>query len=248
MNLAQLQREFRSALTQESTGATARFGNQGRAGLAVYRNNYRVALANCLSDNFATVRAWLGDEAFDRAVRIHIDQRPPHSWTLDAYTHEFPETLDLLYSQDPEVGELARLERDLGMAFVGADAEPLEISELPQMDWERAVLPLVPTLSLLSLRTNAAAIWSSIQSQATPPAASRLAEPLVLALWRKGFTVSFRALASLEAAAISMASEGRTFADICAAIAAEVGEEKGVQIAGNLLGQWVRDGMIARQP
>jgi hypothetical protein len=107
MNLAALQRDMRSWLTVEARDAAARFGERAEPGLAVYLNNYRGQLMTCLSESFATVRAWLGEAAFDAAAAMHIDRLPPHNWTLDAYSLEFPDTIDALYPEDPEVGELA---------------------------------------------------------------------------------------------------------------------------------------------
>src|SRR4029077_8430639 len=142
MNLAALQRYFRSWLTVEASDAAARFGEHAAPGLAVYLNNYRGQLMACLVQSFGAVRAWRGNPAFDGAAATHIDRRPPHSWTLDAYAIEFPDTLDALYPQDPEVVDLARLERDLGLAFVARDASQLTLPDIALIDWSSAILEL----------------------------------------------------------------------------------------------------------
>jgi Putative DNA-binding domain len=244
MTLATLQRDFRSWLTVESGDAAARFGARAQSGLAVYLNNYRSQLMACLTEGFPTVRAWLGDAAFDGAAAMHIDRQPPHSWTLDAYAMEFPDTLDAIYPVDPEVGDLARLERDLGLAFVGRDAETLPLAGITNIDWDRAILVTVPTFSLLPVTTNAGAIWSAIKSDQTPPAALILDQPAVIAIWRKVYSPTFRTLDSVEARALSMVRDRRTFGEICAAIVDAVGEADGPQAAGNLMGRWISEGMI----
>jgi Putative DNA-binding domain len=244
MTLTGLQQDFRSWLTLEATDAAARLGDRASPGLAVYLNNYRGQLMACLAESFVTVRAWLGDAAFDGAAATHVDRRPPHSWTLDAYALEFPDTIEVLYPDDPEVGDLARLERSLGLAFVGRDAESLDLATLAQVDWSTTLLRLVPTFSLLPVTTNAAAIWSAIKAEQTPPAAATLEVPAVIAIWRKEDAPTFRTLDSAEAGAIFMVSESRTFGDVCASIANEVGEEEGPRVAGSLLGRWISDGMI----
>ena len=245
MNLAALQRDFRSWLTVEASDAAARFGDRAEPGLAVYLNNYRGQLMVCLSESFATVRAWLGEDAFDTAAATHIDRRPPYSWTLDAYALEFPETIDALYPDDPEVGELARLERDLGLAFVGRDAAPLDLAALAHIDWNGAVLDLVATFSTLPATTNAGAIWSAINAGQTPPAAAVLDAPAVIAIWRREYSPTFRTLDPMESQAMPMVSEGRTFGEICRGIIDQVGEAEGTQVAGNLLGRWISEGMVA---
>jgi hypothetical protein len=244
MSLATLQRDFRSWLAVEAADAAAQFGEPAQSGLAVYLNNYRGQLMACLRESFPTVRAWLGDAAFDGAAATHIDRQPPHGWTLDAYAIEFPDTLDVLYIDDPEVADLARLERDLGMAFVGRDADALSLAAIAVTDWENAILAVVPTFSLLSVTTNAAAIWSAIKGEQTPPAAVILDEPAVIAIWRKEYSPTFRTLEPVEARAIFMASDGRTFGAICAVFIHEFGEVDGPQVAGRLMGRWITEGMI----
>ena len=244
MNLVELQRDFRSWLTVEASDAAARFGDRAEPGLAVYLNNYRGQLMGCLSESFTAVRAWLGDDAFDAATATHIDRLPPHNWTLDAYTLEFPDTIDALYPADPEVGELARLERDLGLAFVGPDAQSLDVAALAHIDWDNAILELVATFSLLPVKSNAGAIWSAINAGETPPAAAVLDAPAVIAIWRKQYSPTFRTLEPMEAQALSLVADGRTFGEICVAVIHEVGEIEGPQVAGNLLGRWIGEGMV----
>jgi hypothetical protein len=244
MNLAALQRDFRSWLTVEASDAAARFGDHAEPGLAVYLNNYRSQLMACLGESFATVRAWLGEAAFDGAAASHIDRLPPHSWTLDAYALEFPDTIDALYPEDPEVGELAQLERDLGLAFVGQDAESPDLAALTQIDWNGAILEFVATFTLLRVRTNAGAIWSAINAGETPPAAAVLDAPAVIAIWRKDYSPTFRTLDSVEARAMFMVADGRTFGEICNDVAHEVGEIDGPKVAGILLGRWISEGLL----
>jgi hypothetical protein len=244
MSLAMLQRDFRSWLVVEAADAAARFGERAQAGLAVYLNNYRGQLMACLTESFPTVRAWLGDAAFEGAAATHIDRQPPSGWTLDAYAIEFPDALDVLYPDDPEVADLARLERDLALVFVGRDADALSLAAIAATDWESAILAMVPTFSLLSVTTNAAAIWSAIKSERTPPAAVILEEPAMIAIWRTEYSPTFRTLEPVEARAILMASDGRTFGAICVAVVQEIGEVDGPRVAGGLMGRWITEGMI----
>jgi hypothetical protein len=199
---------------------------------------------SCLAQSFGVVRACLYDTSFDGAAATHIDRRPPHIWTLDAYAIDFPDTLDTLYLQDPEVAELARLERDLGLAFVARDAAQLTLPDIAHIDWSSAILELAPTFSLLPVTTNAEAIWAAIESEQPPPAAAILDVPAMIAIWRKDYSPTFRTLDPVEAGAMFMLMDGRTFGEICAAIVHEVGEGDGPKVAGNLLGRWISEGMI----
>src|SRR5581483_5661571 len=223
MTLLSLQRDFRAWLTSASPEVATQFGVGARAGLAVYLNNYRSQLRGCLSASFPIVRAWIGDSAFEEAAADHIDRVSPHAWTLDAYGVDFPATLAQRYPDDPEIAELARLEHALAAAFVGADAEPLDPSALTDIDWDAAVIHLVPTFTQLPVTTNVAAIWSAINGDETPPPAMRLPEPASLAIWRDGFAPRFRTAPAEEAAILAQVLEGQTFGAICAALAARHG-------------------------
>jgi hypothetical protein len=246
MSLLALQRDFRGWLDAEAADAAARIGVAAAPGLSVYLNNYRGQLMDCLRESFGTVRAWIGDAAFDSAAATHIERQAPYSWTLDAYALDFPRTLDLVYPDDPEVGELACLERELGLAFVGLDAVPLDRSTLADVDWEVARLELVPTLRIVIATTNAAAIWSSLMAGEQPPAAALLSEPTPIAVWRDGFAPTFRTLDNVEGDALVKVRDGATFGALCADLVAAAGEEEGAALAGGLLARWLGDGVVVR--
>jgi hypothetical protein len=246
MRLLALQQNFETWLKSESAEVAAHFGERARPGLAVYLNNYRSRLVSCLSASFPILRAWIGDTAFEAAAARHIDSAPPHAWTLDAYGVDFSETLRALYPADPEIAELACLECELGAAFVGPDVARIDPAAVTDIDWDAAIIHLVPTFRLLPVTTNVAAIWSAISGHETPPPAARLAEPVCLAIWRDDFAPRFRTLTVEEATFIGQVREGRTFGAICAALVERLGQERGATIAGSLLGQWLSDRMIAQ--
>ena len=105
----------------------------------------------------------MGEEAFRAAAISHIDDHPPHSWTLDAYPQSFPATLAALYPDNPDLHELVWIEQALSDAFVGPDAEPLSTDTLGAIDWDTARLTLTPTLVNRPATTNAEQIWSALQ-------------------------------------------------------------------------------------
>lgn len=244
MSLLAMQRDFRAWLSESSEDAAARIGEGARPGLEIYHNNYRAALTSCLAETFERVHLWVGDERFWATTAAHIDVTPPQAWTLDAYARDFPETLDLLFRDDPEIAELGWLDLALSEAFVGPDAAPVDPAELGQVDWDKAVLRLSPTLATKDFRSNAAAIWSALSAREMPPAAGLLPEPVTMLVWRKGLTPCFRTAEPGEAKAVALARSGTGFAAICAAMIDLLGEEDGVAAAGQLLGRWIGDGLV----
>lgn len=245
MSLAQLQLDFRAWLTDGSDASAARFALEAQPGLFVYQNNYRAALMACLEESFAKTLAWIGSDRFRAAAAQHIDDCPPHSWSLDHYAAHFPAALAEQLPAEPEVGELAALELALTNAFVGADGVALAVSSLANIDWDGAVLHWVPNAHLLMLATNAPAIWSALAAETDSPAPAMLAEPVAVLVWRQQHISCFRALDRLEAALVREIFGGLRFAALCDRLVAELGERDGVATAGAWLGRWTADGLLA---
>ncbi|MET0496966.1 MAG: DNA-binding domain-containing protein [Steroidobacteraceae bacterium] len=246
MSLLDLQQDFRQWLTAESSGIESRVHASAAPGLAVYLNNYRAQLMACLAESFAVVASWIGADAFSAAAAVHIDRVPPHSWTLDDYALNFPETLATLYPEDPEVVDLGRLEYELGLAFTGADSAPVDPATLAGIDWDAARICFVPTFRLIQVRTNAAAIWSAIRAGNATLPPPVLPGNGTLAVWRREFAPMFRMLAIDEAEALSRLRDGASFAMVCEGLVHRFTEEQGPAIAGGYLRSWLNDGLVAR--
>lgn len=245
MSLAQTQRAFSAWLRTAAANDVVLFGSSAQPGLAIYQNNFRTQLADCLEDSFPQTRQWIGGEAFHDAVAHHVERVPPSSWTLDAYPRDFPATLALLYPDDTEVGELADLELALAEAFVGPDAEPLAADRIAQVDWDRAILRFTPTLDLRPSITNAPDIWTALTKQEMPPAATLLSEQAALMTWRQDEMTRFRVVDGAEERGIVLARNGLSFAALCALLVDEMGESEGVARCGAWLGSWLTDGLLA---
>jgi hypothetical protein len=244
MTLIALQRDMHAWLARDDAVAAGRIGAGAGPGLRVYQNNYRAQLVACLEDSFARTRQWIGEEAFHQAVVAHVERVPPSSWTLDAYPRDFPATLALFYPDDPEVAELGWIECALGEAFVGPDALAVAADGLGATDWDRAVLHFTPTLDLGPLSANVAAIWAALAAGEMPPAVELLPEPGAILVWRQDQVSRFRAIDQIEQQALLAARAGLSFASLCEAIVAMHGQEDGIARAGQLLGQWLADGLI----
>lgn len=241
--LHRLQQDFQAWLVSASEDAAARLG--GADGLAVYQNNYRVSLMTSLEASFERVFAWLGDDAFASASAHHIDENPPHSWTLDAYGETFAATLARLYPDDPEISDLARIDWAVAQAFVAGDAPPADASVLAGVDWDTARLTMVPSLLILERFSNADQIWLALVSGSDVPQPEILAEPAVVFVWRQGFETVMRHAGGVEAKIVDLSRRNMSFAQCCAVLAEELGEQEAVQEAGAVLGRWLAEGLLA---
>ncbi|TXI84146.1 MAG: DUF2063 domain-containing protein [Cupriavidus sp.] len=245
MSLLSLQRDFIGYLLDQPSEIPVSVGGDAGPGLAVYHNAYSSQLVDCLKDSYERLWAWLGDERFEQAARHHIALHPPHSWTLGDYGEGFADTIDTLYPDDPEVGEIAMLDWALRRAFDGVDAEAFDPQGLADLDWEEALIAFVPTLDLLPVKTNCGAIWNAISAGEDVPSAEMLPAPGWLRVWRLGLQPHFATIEAAEFGAIQLASSGLSFARLCDRLAEEVGVESAVESAGRYLATWLQDGVIA---
>lgn len=243
MNLAQFQSTFCHWLVSASDESAELLGNKS-AGLAVYQNNYRAQLVGCLEQAFPNLRRWVGEEAFLAASISHIDQHPPHAWTLDAYPEGFHQTLSALFPNNPDVHELAWIESSLNEAFVAADARPLPLEALASVDWDTASLQLTPSLRCHELTTNAEAIWCALWQQTPVPEATMLAEAGGLLVWRRQFISRLRQVDALEFQAVVHLRGDGSFAGLCEFLVGRLGEEEGVARAGELLAGWIASELV----
>jgi len=241
MKLQRLQQDFCAYLLDQPSAIEAEVAGD----IDVYHHAYRAQLLNCLRDTFEKSWSWLGDEAFEAAACAHIEAHPPHAWTLNVYGEGFDQTLAGLHPDDPEIAELAWLEWTLRRAFDGPDGDSVDPGDLAAIDWDNAVLHLVPTLRLGTVTTNCAALWSALAESETPPAAERLPGPNDIRVWRHGLSAKFRSVDPIEERALRLVLGGADFAELCAVLAAELGDERGTAEIGRILGLWLQEGVLA---
>lgn len=246
MSLLILQSDFRAWLETGTEEASARFAPEAQAGLLVYQNNYRASLMACLEESFPQTLAWIGEQAFRSAAATLVDDRPPDSWSLDHYAAHFPDALAVALPNDREIAELAALEQALTDAFIGPDAATLTPAQLADIDWDTAVLRLVPTARLLTFTTNAAAIWSALSSDIEPPSAEVLTAPTTLLIWRAGHMSCFRSLDRVEDEVMRDMINGLTFLDVCTRLVSALGEANGIMKAGTWLARWAADSLLTK--
>ncbi|WP_010184656.1 HvfC/BufC N-terminal domain-containing protein [Sphingomonas sp. PAMC 26605] len=245
MSLLALQRDFLGFLRNEPSDIPVAVNGNGGPGLAVYHNAYSAQLVACLKDSYERLWAWLGDDAFEAAARHHIVGNAPSSWTLGDYGIGFARTVAALYPEDPEVAEIAALDWALRRAFDGPDAPPFDPARLAEVDWDEAVIHVVPTLELLPVATNCGAIWNAIAAGDDVPPAQMLPEPGWVRVWKVELQPHFATIERTEMDAIQLAASGLSFAALCDRLADTVGVEDAVDAAGRYLGAWLQDGVIA---
>lgn len=215
----------------------------------VYRNAYVLRLVEVLTEDYEKLNAYLGDAAFAKLARAYIETHPSDRRSARDFGRHMPRFLRDAdtHAKRPELAEIAELEKALGDAFDGPDAEPLSLERLaaiaPQ-DWPRLIFEPHPTAIRLTFTTNAADLWSALHGEAPRPKPSRLGERQAIIAWRQEFAARFRPLPPEEAMIWDEAAKGVAFGVLCEMVATFAGTVGAELRAASYLKGWVDTGML----
>ena len=237
----------RSPRALELVKSTATLSAERR--LDIYHNAYRARLTELLADTYERVVLYIGDETFSAAALDFIEQNPPTSRSLRNYGATFPMFLAERYADDPEVAELAEMDRRLRDAFDAIDADALSVPDVASwqpLEWESVVFILHPTHSFQTFKWNTPAIWQSLNDGVAPPPAELLPQAAVWLFWRKELQPHFRSLAAEEHAALQAINAGHTFGALCALLAEGYPELDVTPQIAAWLRTWLDDGVLRK--
>jgi len=188
--------------------------------LGIYHHAYRARLLETMRDTFGHTLRYLGDEWFDHLARAFIECTPSASSNLRWYGRSWPQWLALQLNEASPMG-----------------SHP-EVPELAELDWALR-------RALLTLRCNTLSLWHALDDDAEVPQAEALPEPMAVLVWRCDERPHFRSMTPMEAYAMGLLTQGQSFADMCASMAAQFTDEDTTPVAGALLRRWVEEGALA---
>ncbi len=214
--------------------------------LAIYRNNYRSSLTGVLADHYERLHAYLGDEQFDNLAEAYVDGHKSRTRNLRYYGEAFPAFLAQHYPCDGELAELAALDWALRRAFDAADTPPLDAARVGELGdaWIEQRLALHPSATLLPVRHNVAALWSSLDAEEEPPEVEELGGVEMLLVWRFVCQSRFRSLGGEEEGALALLAAGASFTDLSAALIEAQGEAAAMESLAAWLGAWLSDELL----
>ncbi|MDH3213394.1 MAG: DNA-binding domain-containing protein [Myxococcales bacterium] len=204
--------------------------------LDIYADMYFYRLRDCLAEDFPKLAARVGAAHFHNLVTDYLLAHPPRHFSLRELGRALPDFTGshALERSFPALADLARLEWARVEVFDDADAAPLcwqRLLEGGAAAPESFAATLIPSARLLRLDASVLALWRG--DPAEP------GERIGVRVWRKGFAVHHRSLATDEERCLrELAAGGVTLA--------RLGE-----LVGNaprlaaLLDLWARDGLIA---
>lgn len=253
--LAQLQRAFLAAMRGEDAEPALQLlapGRRGAAdvGLSIYRNAYASRLREALANDHSTLAVYLGDQLWARLCEGYIQAHPSTVRTLRNFGDSLPAYLrsEAPFSANPQIAELAELERRLLDCFDAADAEPAPWSGLlstPEANWPRLRLRFHPSVRQHRVAWNSVDLWKALKAGQDPPQAVRAASNWLL--WRDPERVTrFRSLDADESVALAHSLAGGDFAGLCECLARSQPVDQVPAAAVVLLKRWCEEGIIDR--
>ncbi len=253
MRLAELQHELQRDLLGEDSAIAAAIVDAPplsvEARLGIYRNAYRARLIEALDDLYPVLHRLLGDDAFESLGTEFIDTHPSEHRSIRWYGRELADFLSVTppFADHPILPEIARLEWTLSEVFDAADAAVLDRAALQAIDpgcWATLRFRFHPSLRRLTLAWNTVAVWQAMSDEHEPPERGRSPAPVPWLLWRRTLKNYFRSLDAVECAALDAAAAGRTFTEICEALAAHLPEAEIPLRAATLVAMWADSGIL----
>jgi hypothetical protein len=246
--LAELQRRFQAAILS-TEGAAPEFIAAASREVAetrfrIYREAYRLRLAEALAADYPALQALLGAEAFADLAYAYAESRPSSYYSIRWVGTRLAEFL----RDRPDLADLAAFEWALSEAFDAADATPLDaeaLRALPTEQWPEMRLLFHPSLRPVTLYHNAPELWRAANERRPLPALAAETEARNWVVWRRGLAVYYRPLSDWEAWALDAASHGAVFADWCEGLTLCLNDaQDAAATAAGLLRRWVDDGLI----
>lgn len=245
--LQTLQTQFQQALLVDEAMDTGLLKQGVVAQFGVYRTAYRARLCAALRDNFEVLHRVMGDYGFDALANSYIDSHPSQHYSLRWFGHQLCDFMarNQTLAEHPAMLDLARMEWALRNAFDAADALPLNSAELaavPARDWAGLRFALHPSVQLIGLQWAVGPLWNALKAGQEMPAPEALDHHLLV--WRRGMNTQWKSLAPTETDFVQGLLARRTFGQLCAALAARVGDDQAAASAVALLGELLQSGAI----
>lgn len=218
--------------------------------LGVYRHAYAGRLVEVIANDHEVLKTYVGDEYFDTMARAFVAAHPSRSQNARWFAEPLPDFLSQTepFSFNPQLGELARLERALGSAFDAPDADVVTLAALQAIDpakWERLVFTAHPSVRLLQMRTNALDIWTALRGAETPPDLEVPDTPRSVLVWRHELVPMVRALEAEEAMMWTESMKGVPFGKLCELLAVFDDPDTAAIRAAHILQGWLASSVLS---
>jgi hypothetical protein len=254
MQLRELQRAFQARVLSLAPEIEAQLKDRQNADfgarLDAYVGGYRARLVEALGTTYPALKVTLGDDEFERQMRLYVDSIPSRHFSIRHYGAGIAQHL---VAQDPGVAgqalsELARWEWTLADVFDAPEDAALDAATLaavPPEAWPTVSFTLRATVRCLETRTNVVDWWRAANGLCERPGTLAPSAAAQWLIWRRGVKTLFRSLDPVEAAAFAEAQRGASFGTVCELLAHYVEETDVALRAASLLRGWIAEELIA---
>jgi len=250
-SLQNMQRQFLGSLRSQNGTRIENLLMQKpltQSGLRTYIHAYSSRLIEALDNDHPCLGAYLGDELWKTMCTGYIEKYPSQYTSLRNFGDLLPEYLlhADAFKRNPEISELAKLERQFLNCFDAPDAENIEFSELlaiSEQDWPLLRLTFHPSLSLLTNQYNTVSVWQAMKAQELSPTPTTLDNYWII--WRDLDRVTnFRSVDFEEYLALLYFLRGDNFSQLCQALLETHSIEKVPTLALGYIKSWFAEGWV----
>ncbi|MBB6094482.1 hypothetical protein HNQ60_003369 [Povalibacter uvarum] len=253
MDLAQLQRAFqRHLLDADATIASAIASSErvpAGTRLGIYADAYRLRLIDALAANYPRLQQLLGTEAFGELAQTYLREHPSKNTSVRWFGDQLAGHLVDRHGDQPALAELAAWEWAIANAFDAADTPPLTEDDLSRIEpdqWPTLRFRLHSSARLLSLSTNAPALFKTLSVDEIPPAPESSDRPHSWLIWRQDLAPHYRPVAEEESALLQRLVAGATFEALCELLCEWHEAEDVPARAAIALKGWIREQLLIR--
>jgi hypothetical protein len=214
--------------------------------LGIYSGMYRTRLLDVLREDFPRTLAAVGDDAFAALACRYLARSPSTTASVRHLGHHFADFLATERTTPPFLADLARLEWARVEVFDALDAAPLrraDLQSIPADAWPALRFRLVPACAVVESAWPVHRIWADGETALAGPPEP---EATTVRVWREEWSVSHAAMGVVELQAFRALERGAPFAEICAAVATDVGTSAAAPEVGGILMRWLEDALLAR--
>ncbi|MEP3050626.1 MAG: DNA-binding domain-containing protein [Erythrobacter sp.] len=254
-SLAEKQAAFMSAILDDSAKLPEGWGNSQAIGIQIYRGNYRSALMGAFDETFERTARYVGEAPFKQVAAHHAIANPPGSWTVDDAGLGFDQTCVQLFTNNPEVAELAWLEWTMLQLAKAADSKPINAAdfaassaEFSDQDWTNLRLEFQPCSASRIVHHDLSAIWHSLSEDQSGALELGTVQERGCLVWREGERPTFIHVEPTESAAFAAFMDGANYGEVCEILAGQDADPDAIQQAamdiGGMLGRWINEGIV----
>jgi len=219
--------------------------------MQIYTHAYFARIHGVLRDDYGALHAALGDAAFHDLAKLYLMAHPPRSYSLRFAGAQLPVFLagpvaEVFSRRWPFAADLAALEWAIVDLFDAPDSAVLareSLSTVSPGEWGALRFRLIDAHRLLALDWPVADVREAWAADRALPALERRATRVLA--HRRAERVFHRSVSALEARALGLVREGGDFEAICGAVAEEVGDDRAVEQAVELLERWLAEHLLS---